>query len=105
CYYPTYNTNIYPLSLHDALPILETFGSLNVGSFVKGAITRKYAMGTKNTGDKFTCRKLIRTEVNCITEKYCVCILDDLRKVRSMDRKCTRVNSSHGSISYDVFCL
>src|SRR6266436_2063921 len=63
---------------------IETFGSLNVGSFVKGAVTGKYAMGSKNTGDKFECRKLIRKEVNCITEKYSVCILDDLGKIGSL---------------------
>src|SRR5207245_5533898 len=30
---------------------------------------------------------------------------EDVRSLKSIDRKSTRLNSSHGSISYAVFCL
>src|SRR5207245_11737538 len=64
-------TEIYTLSLHDALPIsvagkdLERFSDLVAGDDV-------------HDGREHPCR---------------------------LDRKSTRLNSSHGSISYAVFCL
>src|SRR5689334_25352056 len=64
----TATTEIYTLSLHDALPILwelECLGVLNGGG--------------------------------------CGCIYNHQPLPR--DRKSTRLNSSHSSISYAVFCL
>src|SRR6266852_6822990 len=59
----TATTEIYTLSLHDALPILERFGKPKVAA-EGGPPPRP-----------------------------------------GKDRKSTRLNSSHGSISYAVFCL
>src|SRR5699024_12799784 len=62
---PTYPSANYPLSLHDALPILDPAGrSCPVPS--RGTTVRQRTAG---------------------------------------DRKSTRLNSSHVSISYAVFCL
>src|SRR6266542_5551767 len=61
----TATTEIYTLSLHDALPIAITAWSANV---VTSSI--------------------------CLSEKGA-----------TADRKSTRLNSSHGSISYAVICL
>src|SRR2546429_5006728 len=36
---------------------------------------------------------------------YCVYLAPDEAAVREQDRKSTRLNSSHGYISYAVFCL
>src|SRR2546422_2247250 len=66
----TATTEIYTLSLHDALPISNLFASF-AGSGASGS-----ASGT----------------VSCATS----C---------NGDRKSTRLNSSHGYISYAVFCL
>src|SRR5438876_12359817 len=63
-------TEIYTLSLHDALPISA------------GAATRKISAET---------RKDARRGLS--------------RCVERPDRKSTRLNSSHPSISYAVFCL
>src|SRR4030043_1628947 len=59
----TATTEIYTLSLHDALPILQHEGV--------------------NRGHSWYTRRCRRTQ----------------------DRKSTRLNSSHGYISYAVFCL
>src|SRR2546429_1471582 len=67
----TATTEIYTLSLHDALPILGA-GRSGVGAHVR-VPDRAEARG----GDPD----------------------------RSSDRKSTRLNSSHGYISYAVFCL
>src|SRR2546430_7131979 len=75
----TATTEIYTLSLHDALPISS--GALRVSSVGAGAATRctRYEGGA------------------------------GLRAPPSyrvhLDRKSTRLNSSHSQISYAVFCL
>src|SRR5256885_11228734 len=71
----TATTEIYTLSLHDALPILPTHGHHRKGW--TAAVT-----------------------TSCITRS--------IRGARSgprIDRKSTRLNSSHLVISYAVFCL
>src|SRR5438477_9702249 len=68
----TASTEIYTLSLHDALPILE------------------------NLFEQFTlknCRRRANTQAAAALHQ------------EDLDRKSTRLNSSHMSISYAVFCL
>src|SRR2546427_12934555 len=66
----TATTEIYTLSLHDALPILI-------------ALAWRFA----------TSRRDGSTSIACIDAEA------------SIDRKSTRLNSSHSQISYAVFCL
>src|SRR2546422_9425488 len=73
----TATTEIYTLSLHDALPIL----SANSSCRRPRASTPCSASGGNHSP---TCHR-------------------SSRRVR--DRKSTRLNSSHGYISYAVFCL
>src|SRR3712207_8789636 len=80
----TATTEIYTLSLHDALPILTSPAlafawSRNSGKVFQGASAR-------TTTPK-------RYPVRWMTQ------------VKSLDRKSTRLNSSHANISYAVFCL
>src|SRR3712207_7385278 len=76
----TATTEIYTLSLHDALPIYARFGQTGpkVGSFDGG-----YGAGllARMVGQK------------------------KAREIWFLDRKSTRLNSSHANISYAVFCL
>src|SRR2546422_2182493 len=65
----TATTEIYTLSLHDALPILERFSREHAQDRLASVI-----------------HGLLTTDEN-------------------EDRKSTRLNSSHGYISYAVFCL
>src|SRR5205809_1743136 len=69
-------TEIYTLSLHDALPICPTQQV--------GTVLRKRMGGSR--GGTFGCGS--RTHAR-----------------QGRDRKSTRLNSSHGYISYAVFCL
>src|SRR5689334_25401153 len=66
----TATTEIYTLSLHDALPICWS--------------------DPRRHGAR---------------HRQCAVRMDGLRRERSADRKSTRLNSSHSSISYAVFCL
>src|SRR5437867_13383632 len=67
----TATTEIYTLSLHDALPIFHAFPSIHHGSW------RIHSGGTTHTRGS----------------------------PEWIDRKSTRLNSSHRTISYAVFCL
>src|SRR2546422_6491382 len=66
----TATTEIYTLSLHDALPI-----------------SSRSRRGTESS-----------LEEERVSYK-------DSRRIQRLDRKSTRLNSSHGYISYAVFCL
>src|SRR3712207_9045624 len=78
----TATTEIYTLSLHDALPIYirpvvaamkEFFGGSQLSQFMD--------------------------QTNPLAE------LTHKRRLSALDRKSTRLNSSHANISYAVFCL
>src|SRR5438309_5177229 len=71
---------IYTLSLHDALPIW----------LVKGArIEREINLYSS----------LVLEDLNALAHAF------DKKNAWARDRKSTRLNSSHSSISYAVFCL
>src|SRR5947207_6711844 len=74
----TATTEIYTLSLHDALPIFK--GNVTLGSL---RIRQDYMLGTG------------------LIPAVALPVAGEGRK----DRKSTRLNSSHTVISYAVFCL
>src|SRR2546422_5604020 len=80
----TATTEIYTLSLHDALPICQLLEGA-VADFDQAIVARLLLLHGKG-GAKVLLGKLARAR--------------DKR-----DRKSTRLNSSHGYISYAVFCL
>src|SRR3989442_6427372 len=75
----TATTEIYTLSLHDALPIWYSWWAVLPGS--------------TTTSPSIDC---CRPSASCG---------GGLRASRKTDRKSTRLNSSHVRISYAVFCL
>src|SRR2546422_5673913 len=77
----TATTEIYTLSLHDALPILDRPDPRD-GEHGDGSLRRH-------------------------REEYAdpIAFTDSETSQRIRDRKSTRLNSSHGYISYAVFCL
>src|SRR5205809_1426777 len=79
------STELYTLSLHDALPILasvSTDSSVSRWSFSQDSVNFMAVF--------------LRSQS---------CSLPRLRGRVRVDRKSTRLNSSHGYISYAVFCL
>src|SRR5688572_32131530 len=80
-------TEIYTLSLHDALPILP-FGfdaEIHPGNYYVDVLGREYR-----------CEETSSEEARFV-------LLGSPQF--SKDRKSTRLNSSHSQISYAVFCL
>src|SRR3712207_7367800 len=88
----TATTEIYTLSLHDALPI----------SFLQpGNVSTQF--GYIEDGDFTRLREV------ALTWRVPRSLLDRTRRLQSAsvtaDRKSTRLNSSHANISYAAFCL
>src|SRR5690348_18062577 len=77
-------TESYTLSLHDSLPIFEASVKADSGSL-------KDILGLLEKRQTLSIFKRIMRHV--------------VRVFKDQDRKSTRLNSSHPSISYAVFCL
>src|SRR5258708_11032289 len=82
----TATTEIYPLSLHDALPISPSFGE----HLVRARVPRL------EPGHARSHRWIARGRARSEARRAARCV---------RDRKSTRLNSSHQIISYAVFCL
>src|SRR3712207_8868568 len=91
----TATTEIYTLSLHDALPI---FGGIDIPfQYIRQALQHKKHVVSSN-------KKVLAThykELVNMAKKNGVILAFEA----SVDRKSTRLNSSHANISYAVFCL
>src|SRR5690242_21060162 len=80
-------TEIYTLSLHDALPISSTI--------ISGSWSRTRISAATFTRDRRPAPRATGAPARPATG----------RRSLEKDRKSTRLNSSHMSISYAVFCL
>src|SRR3712207_8389002 len=90
----TATTEIYTLSLHDALPI-----SWKVCAFGSHISHFQQIVGEERT---------LHRKVPVLSIRRFRHMIDDNRNGRrqeALDRKSTRLNSSHANISYAVFCL
>src|SRR2546428_6284486 len=88
----TATTEIYTLSLHDALPIYELLGALEGIAFVLHyRIIRPFEKGIA----------ILHEARGASVEGHHVATV----VFTEGDRKSTRLNSSHDQISYAVFCL
>src|SRR5688500_19583153 len=99
CYLPyfllkhTPLTVFYTLSLHDALPILL------VTNTPPGTLEPQVKRALAEADPNLTVTS-VRTLEEQVERSF-----DQQRAVASLDRKSTRLNSSHLVISYAVFCL
>src|SRR3712207_9242989 len=83
----TATTEIYTLSLHDALPIYTVVNERG-----------KFILNLLPSG-------ILRSDVVNVIGNGVVVDIRHLAEEISRDRKSTRLNSSHANISYAVFCL
>src|SRR2546422_11283199 len=89
----TATTEIYTLSLHDALPILTAYAHLKKFNQEINKLAREeqYRRGTY--------------EIDLMPDSGSHPVRKGELIAYTGDRKSTRLNSSHGYISYAVFCL
>src|SRR5690348_17920166 len=87
----TGTTEIYTLSLHDALPIYEDHFSVRYRDLMRA----KLGLVREEEGDDRLIGKLLALMAQARADYT----------LSFRDRKSTRLNSSHPSISYAVFCL
>src|SRR5258708_29284581 len=90
----TATTEIYTLSLHDALPIWRT-ARRRRHAFRPGLVHLRGLRGRTRADQR---RQDEKSRCN-------LALAHPDREVREGDRKSTRLNSSHQIISYAVFCL
>src|SRR5207249_11575359 len=98
-------TRIYPLSLHDALPILVGTGAtllVCAGGYLAGVL---FLLLMRGYTQEYSDRR--RSPVAELAEGWRYITSTPLITMVLIlaDRKSTRLNSSHVSISYAVFCL
>src|SRR5207249_12006105 len=98
-YTPAATPALYPLSLHDALPISPRGRQRALGPRTSG--------GDRSRGDANSARGRRADRVSRRHEKTLGRPAHGRVPQRRLprDRKSTRLNSSHVSISYAVFCL
>src|SRR5207248_11280480 len=95
-------TEIYTLSLHDALPIFPSpISPLEV--------LKKLEEGEQHLGRFTVIEGWSRWDIAAAMERITELKLENtdaaLALMNDTDRKSTRLNSSHRTISYAVFCL
>src|SRR5689334_24591404 len=83
----TATTELYTLSLHDALPISASVSTRCSRTAFSAAWVRS-----------------VTSSLRRMEETWAFTVFSESES-RSADRKSTRLNSSHSSISYAVFCL
>src|SRR5205085_9962348 len=95
-------TEIYTLSLHDALPIFQTRDLLRADPQKWRVVTRKQPSPEEMEALQFAWIVVKHLKSNAIALAH-----KDVTVGMGMgqDRKSTRLNSSHSQISYAVFCL
>src|SRR5438445_7218804 len=93
-------TEIYTLSLHDALPIFtrEIIRELRQRAHDAGARLRGRCRDIIEERERIVPHRIVAV-VGCGAGQAIDTLIDDV------DRKSTRLNSSHANISYAVFCL
>src|SRR3712207_8172969 len=92
----TATAEIYTLSLHDALPICDEFRALV--SVITDLTTEKINPIRDSGPENFRLGPLVQPSSG---DQFVTHVWPVVR----IDRKSTRLNSSHANISYAVFCL
>src|SRR5207248_4651288 len=100
----TSTTQLYPLSLHDALPIYQVHGAMGFTQEhpLHFATRRLWAWRDEWGAESYWQERIGRMICAAGGEGFWPLLAD---RRPALDRKSTRLNSSHRTISYAVFCL
>src|SRR5689334_24499409 len=98
----TYTSSINPLSLRDALPIWNVANSADEFECRLVAVDAAKVRGRANGSANVAAEREVSESGS---ERGCSATGGTSGRARKIDRKSTRLNSSHSSTSYAVFCL
>src|SRR5207245_11735168 len=102
---PNTTYQIYTISLHDALPISQLQNQLvavtDKMKMTQGEVSTARRQNSQIRDDYS--KKLSSVHSEFADKLAGKANLDDVKSLGGEDRKSTRLNSSHGSISYAVF--
>src|SRR5207244_11796774 len=99
---PPPTTMIYALSLHDALPI---YALLARTASAEPSVIRIRIEGLRAEGLTDLRKDVLEICKEDVRKGAVVSVTERAVRIRRLDRKSTRLNSSHQIISYAVFCL
>src|SRR5699024_12262591 len=102
---PHHTTDNYILSLHDALPIFKNIYAIKRFNFDALVYLLIYISPFLPLTDEALAEKNRIIDIKVIFKMYGKIFTSKLLYYYESDRKSTRLNSSHVSISYAVFCL
>src|SRR5690606_41300692 len=100
---PTATTHLSTLSLHDALPIFTLNKDLRVmEEALLFPTNTQFSVFVAVEGGQFFTLESVKLKID---DKMVSTHLYSAKQREALDRKSTRLNSSHVTISYAVFCL
>src|SRR5690606_41206731 len=100
----TWSTDIYTLSLHDALPISDRHLAASTLQMIEQVVEQQLeVVFADREGGQLT--RLQTPRIGIFDEDARVLQIHAIERRARKDRKSTRLNSSHVKISYAVFCL
>src|SRR5699024_12838441 len=95
----------YHLSLHDALPIWNSMDLLTEWKIIKKTAPQTVSSTPVPAQATISPRlEMVEKASTFFPSFWAMAIMLAIMKVKPPDRKSTRLNSSHVSISYAVFC-
>src|SRR5207249_12259778 len=98
-----YPTSLYTLSLHDALPISALLVIYIRAHVPESPVWERHRAAAK--GRRFDLRRFAKEHGALLSYAALLMTAFNYMSHGTQDRKSTRLNSSHVSISYAVFCL
>src|SRR2546429_4250488 len=101
----TATTEIYTLSLHDALPILFRGRARAAAHRLEPSRLASSIRLLRSGAEPDSAQSPPRPSPGAAMRRGIRAVSRDAACQASQDRKSTRLNSSHGYISYAVFCL
>src|SRR5690606_41663162 len=95
----------YTLSLHDALPIFVEVWGRGPHPAQRGRVQAVQRLAAPLSAIRRERAHVVAHTVRAVRQRLTAVTVEAVERQEALDRKSTRLNSSHVKISYAVFCL